>query len=159
MKKLSYLVLVVLVSICHSASSQTKDDLIDILSAITNLAEMDPLFQAEISGGPALVLVRPNDRKIAAAGGFSNELLYDLQNHDLTFLDRPVQIMTEGEASQYGLQGRHLVILAYRFQGDEEASILMSCLLQEGDRTWQGLFSMIRDFGSWTVKGKNIQTR
>ncbi|NND08290.1 MAG: hypothetical protein HKN87_18075 [Saprospiraceae bacterium] len=141
------------------ATSQTKEDLIAILDAITELPEVDPVFQAEVSGGPALVLMRPNDRKIAASGGFSNELLYDLQNHDLTFLSRPVQIMTEGEASQYGLQGRHLTILTYRFLGDQEASILMSCMLQEGDRTWQGLFSLVNDFGSWIVKGKNIQTR
>ncbi len=138
--------------------AQNQEDFVEILEVICDLPEVEPLFQAQVSGGPALILQRPDDRRIAIQGNYNNELLYDLRDEELTFFGKPVKIMTAGEAGQYGVNVLHLVNLSYRLVEDE-ASILMRTTLMEGDRSWQGMFSLTKDFGGWSLKGKNIQNQ
>lgn len=138
------------------AHSQTKDDIVSVIKAVSEVAELDPLFQVELSGGPTMVLLK-NDRLNSG----SNEVernYFSLTNDDLWGLARPVQILTYQEADFEGIRRDMMVILGLSFSGDQ-CNARFSCALQEGNRFLEGWVSLNREVFDWKVTGQNIRIR
>ena len=141
-----------------SVSSQTEEDLVDIINVVSQHPDCEPLFQIELAGGPYFVILRPDQRNVPSGQQYDNLLLWNLSDDDLMFLDKPVRIMSEGEAIQNGVEPRYLAILSYKMDA-ESCSMMIHSGILEGERFFQGMFSLHKDFGGWTVTGKNTQIR
>ena len=142
--------------ICIPAQSQTKDDIISVIKAVSEVAELEPLFQVELSGGPTMVLLK-NDRLNSG----SNEVernYFSLTNDDLWGFDRPVQILTYQEADLEGVRRDMMVVFGLSFSGDQ-CNARFSSTLQEGNRYAEGWVSLDRDGFDWKVSGQNIRIR
>ena len=141
-----------------SVNSQTEEDLVDVIDAVSQHPDCEPLFQIELAGGPYLVILRPDQRNVPAGQQYDNLLLWNLTDDDLMFLDRPVRIMSEGEAIQHGVEPRYLATLSYKLDAESCSMMIQSGIL-EGERFFQGMFSLHKDFGGWSVTGNNTQIR
>ena len=148
----------ILTFLALSVTSQTEQDLVDIIDAVSQHPDCEPLFQVELAGGPFLVILRPDQRNVPSSQQYDNLLLWNLTDDDVMFLDRPVRIMSEGEAIQNGVEPRYLATISYKMD-DESCSMMIQSGILEGERFFQGMFSLHKDFGGWTVTGKNTQIR
>jgi hypothetical protein len=151
-----FLLILALCWIGTSAHSQSKDDILSVINAVSEVAELEPLFQVELSGGPTMVLLK-NDRLSSG----SNEVernYFSLTNDDLWGLSRPVKILTYQEADFEGIRRDMMVILGLSFSGDQ-CNARFSCALQEGNRFLEGWVSLNREGFDWKVSGQNIRIR
>jgi hypothetical protein len=56
-----FTLIVILTNFSLQATAQTKEDIVSVIKAVSEVAELDPLFQVDLSGGPTMVLLK-NDR-------------------------------------------------------------------------------------------------
>ncbi|MBK8506235.1 MAG: hypothetical protein IPL46_30970 [Saprospiraceae bacterium] len=151
-----FTLLIVLTTFSFQAQGQTKEDIVNVIKAVSEVAELDPLFQVELSGGPTMVLLK-NDRLSSG----SNEVernYFSLTNDDLWGMARPVQILTYQEADFEGVRRDMMVVLGLSFAGDQ-CNARFSCVLQEGNRVLEGWVSLNRDGFDWMVTGQNVRIR
>ncbi len=139
-----------------SLFGQTKTDLIEILEAIAEDPQADPLFQVDLPGGKAMVLLRDLRRDINPGTRAMEQLFYDLLDEDLTFAAKPIRVMSEQEAIQQGADPQLCTTIGYRIQ-DDQADIMLRANI-EGDRQYfQGAFTLRKEFSGWKVTGRNIR--
>ncbi len=147
-----------LLALAVQSTAQTQQDLLDVLKSVSVLPEVDPLYQSQMPGGDYLVLLRPGDRNTGQGTSYDNRAFYDLSDNDFRSFPKPVTIMNEGDASQYGLDPTFLTSVSVKMESDQ-ANVMLTSRIQEGDAFYRGVFTLRREFNGWEVTGKNVQTR
>ncbi len=138
--------------------SQTKEDFVQILEALAEEPEADPLFQVELPDGRAMVLIRDLDRGIDQNRRAAEQLFYDVLNEDLTFASKPIVILSQEEAQQYGADLKFCTTIGYRIS-EEQADIMLTATLEGEQQYFQGAFTLRKNFSGWEVQGRNIRRR
>ena len=150
----------ILIAICLQtwalSMGQSKEDLIGVLKAVSEVSELEPAYQVDLSEGPAMVL-----RKRDNVGVNPNELehnLFFLTSDDLWGFDRIVRIMTIDEANYKGVPGTKLMEMRLSF-AEDNCNLILSGNVEDGNKYMQASISLLRDGFDWVVKGKNINIR
>ncbi|MCB0688367.1 MAG: hypothetical protein KDC53_17635 [Saprospiraceae bacterium] len=135
---------------------QSKEDIIAVFKAASQLSELDPLFQVDLSAGPTMVLVKNN--RLSSGSNEVERNYWSLTNDDFWGFDRPIKIMTEQEAGFEGVRNDQLVSASLSFSGDQ-CNLGFTATIDEGTRYLQGWISLTRSGFDWEVTGQNIRTR
>ena len=153
-----YRIITVLLLFSFSSDSvaQSKDDIISILRAVSEVPDLDPLFQANLSGGPSLVFIK-NDRLNSGANEVERNY-FNLTNDDLWGFSRSVKIFTAREADIEGIRRDQMVSLGLSI-AEDQCNAQISGSIEEGNRFLQGWVSLNKPGFDWVVTGKNIRTR
>jgi hypothetical protein len=136
--------------------AQSREDIIAVIKAVSEVPELDPLFQVELSEGRTMVLLK-NDRLSAG----SNEVernYFNMTNDDLWGFRKPVKIMTQQEAGHEGVRRDQLITLGLSFSGDQ-CNARFAATVDEGSRYFEGWVSLSRSGFDWIVTGSNVRTR
>ena len=135
---------------------QTKDDVISVIKAISDVPDLEPLFQVPLSEGPTMVILK-NDK----LGANPNELerqFFLLTDDDFWGFNRSVKIMSAQEADRYGVKRDMMVSLSLSFS-DDLCNVRLTGGIEENEQYLQGSISLVRSGFDWTVKGKHIVVR
>ena len=138
--------------------AQTKEDFIEILEAIAEEPQADPLFQVELPQGRTMVLLRSLDRRNAQSARDAEQLFYDVLDEDLSFTAKPIRIMTQEEAGFNGADLRYCTTIGFRI-GEDQADLMMSSTIQGEEQYYQGAFTLRKEFDGWKITGRNIRSR
>lgn len=136
--------------------SQTKEDIVAVIKAISSVPDIEPVFQVQLSEGPTMVILK-NDKM----GSNPNEVerqFYLLTDDDFWGFPRSVRIMTAQEADRYGVKRDMMVNLGLSFSEDN-CNARLSAGIEENEQLLQGSISLIKSGFDWEVKGKHIQLR
>lgn len=154
--------LLIVVIICSMSSSlataQTKEDFVDILEAIAEEPQADPLFQVELPRGRTMVLIRSLDRRNTQSARNAEQLFYDLLDEDLSFSAKPIRIMSQEEAGFHGADLRYCTTIGFRI-GEEQVDLMLSSTIQGEEQLYQGAFTLRKEFGGWEITGRNVRSR
>jgi len=140
------------------AKGQTKQDFIEILEAIAEEPQAEPLFQVELPEGRTMVLIRSLDRRTTQSARQGEQLFYDLLDEDLTFAAKPIRIMSQEEAGFNGANLQYCTTIGFRI-GEEQADLMLSSTIEGENQYFQGAFTLRKEFSGWEVTGRNIRTR
>ncbi|NND35043.1 MAG: hypothetical protein HKN76_20830 [Saprospiraceae bacterium] len=136
--------------------SQSKEDLVGVIKAISEIAELDPLFQVQLSEGPSMVIFK-NDKMGANPNPVEREFFL-LTSDDFWGFSRSVKIMTAQEADQYGIKRDMLTTLGLSFS-DDLCNARLSGGIEVNEQYLQGSISLVKSGFDWEVKGKHIIMR
>ncbi len=139
-------------------SAQSKEDFINILEALAEDAQADPLFQVELPEGRTMVLIRNIQRRNTQSSRDAEQIFYDVLNEDLTFTAKPIRILSQEEAQQLGVDLRYCTQIGFRIS-EEQADLMLSTTLEGEHELFQGAFTFRKDFSGWEITGRNIRSR
>lgn len=138
------------------AFAQSKEDLIGVIKAISEIPELDPLFQVQLSEGPSMVILKSD--KMGANPNDVEREFFLLNSDDFWGFSRPVKIMTAQEADRYGVKRDMVTTLGLSFSEDM-CNARLSGGIEENEQFLQGSVSLVKSGFDWEVKGKHIILR
>lgn len=140
----------------HVSLAQSKEDLVAVIKAISDVPDLDPVFQVQLSEGPSMVILK-ND-KMGANPNEVERQFFLLTSDDFWGFSRSVKIMTAQEADRYGVKRDMMVSLGLSFS-DDNCNARLSAGIEENEQFLQGSISLVKAGFDWEVKGKHIQIR
>lgn len=143
------------------AQAQEKEEVLELIEAVLDLDDVQPLYQHEFSQGPTLVFLKPERRSLGRnREDLMRNLLFELRTDDFSFFNNPVQVMTENEARALDIPLHHLADISI-FMNETEAKIFLNCFLWQTRERYAGQFSFVRETeeDDWELNSKNSDIR
>ncbi len=161
MKQLLSLLLFTLL-FSFQGQTQDKEDILEVFQLLSELPEVQELYQNDIANGRSIIFTRPSRRSINR-GDWNKEVfnaIFEIRNDDLYSFSNPVAFMTEEEAESQDIPPRRLAN-AQIIYTPTEVKIILGSYLWQSRQTYSGQFSFTRETeeDDWEVNSRYFETR
>ncbi len=140
-----------------SLFSQTKDDVIECLTIVFELPEMEVVFQHDLAEGEGVIIEKQLEIRFNA--NEIERIMYELEESDFWDFSKPVRYWTKDEIISNGFLYQHALRLSISFENNE-VKIRTSTYLDEDRRKFvQGAFRLKKKGFNWELFNKSVNIR
>ena len=144
------------------SNAQDKEDLLEVFEILSELSEVQALYQHDLPNGRSLVFQKPTSRSLGRADRNEKIInaLFEIRNDDMYSFSNPVAFITVEEAQAFEIEPQFLTTAMIIYK-PTEIKIILRAELWETIQAYLGQFSFIRETedDDWEVNSKNFEIR
>ncbi len=144
------------------SNAQDKEELLEIFEILSELSEVQALYQHDLPDGRSLVFQKPTSRSFGRANWNEKitNALFEIRNDDMYSFSNPVTFLTVEEAQAFEIDPQFLTTTRIIYK-PTEVKIILNAELWETIQVYAGQFSFIRETedDDWEINSKNFEIR